>query len=72
MLKSLPDVFRKKKKAPLTFTGSESYWESRYASGGNSGVGSYKKFAAFKAEVINDFVRENEIRSVIDLSLIHI
>lgn len=48
------------------FPGTENYWERRYASGGGSGVGSYGQFAAFKAEVINGFVRENAIASVIE------
>lgn len=48
------------------FPGSEKYWKERYATGGNSGVGSYGKFASFKAEVINKFVSEHEIRSVIE------
>ena len=30
-----------------------SYWETRYASGGNSGAGSYNKDAEAKAEYIN-------------------
>src|SRR5262249_52379361 len=38
------------------FPGSRQYWENRYGADGNSGVGSYGKFAAFKAEVINAFV----------------
>lgn len=67
MLKQLTGLFNtKKEKKSLPFNGSESYWETRYASGGNSGVGSYKKFAAFKAQVINEFVRDNQINSVID------
>jgi hypothetical protein len=45
---------------------SEKYWESRYASGGSSGVGSYGKFAAFKAAVINSYVAENSIESIIE------
>lgn len=48
------------------FSGVHSYWESRYAAGGHSGVGSYGKFATFKAEVINDFVRKHRISSVIE------
>ncbi len=48
------------------FPGSNKYWEQRYAVGGNSGVGSYGKFANFKAEVINKFVREHKIKSVIE------
>jgi SAM-dependent methyltransferase len=45
---------------------SSSYWESRYASGGNSGVGSYTQFAMFKAEVLNKFVAEHTVQSVIE------
>ena len=48
------------------FAGSVQYWEGRYASGGNSGVGSYSKFALFKAEVVNTLVEKESIQSVID------
>jgi len=53
--------------APQRFHGSSSYWEERYARGGASGVGSYGKFAEFKAEVINGFVAQRGVRSVIEL-----
>lgn len=48
------------------FNGSGTYWEDRYAQGGNSGVGSYGKFAEFKAEVLNDFVCAHQVQSVIE------
>ncbi len=48
------------------FTGSSAYWERRYARGGNSGAGSYGKFAKFKAELINAFVAEKGIQSVVE------
>ena len=48
------------------FNSSDSYWKSRYEKGGNSGVGSYGKFATFKAEVLNKFVEEKGIHSVIE------
>lgn len=48
------------------FPGSNKYWMQRYAEGGNSGAGSYGKFARFKAEVINKFVSEREIKSIIE------
>ena len=48
------------------FSGSQDYWEERYSSGGNSGVGSYDKFSEFKARYINDFVEENDIKSVVE------
>ena len=48
------------------FQGSQSYWDRRYRVGGNSGLGSYGELALFKAEVLNDFVAREEIRSVIE------
>lgn len=51
---------------PKPFPGSEKYWEQRYASGGNSGAGSYEKFAEFKAEIINSFIKKENITSVIE------
>ncbi len=56
----------KKQVEPTTFNGSGDYWEHRYASGRNSGVGSYKKFADFKAGIINPFVETNNIQTVIE------
>lgn len=44
-----------------------AYWEDRYASGGNSGVGSHGRLARFKARFLNSFVREHEIGSVVEL-----
>ncbi|MBA7563954.1 hypothetical protein ES708_05616 [subsurface metagenome] len=49
------------------FIGSKKYWNRRYATGGNSGSGSYGKLAEFKAEIINEFIRENKIIKVIEL-----
>jgi len=51
---------------PLFFSGSEKYWINRYQSGGNSGAGSYGKFAQFKAEIINDFLQKHEVKNVIE------
>jgi SAM-dependent methyltransferase len=48
------------------FTGSADYWVNRYATGGNSGAGSHGELATFKAEVVNSFVREHGIGSVIE------
>ena len=45
---------------------SAQYWENRYANGGNSGVGSYAELAEFKAGVINKFVSDNNIPTVIE------
>jgi SAM-dependent methyltransferase len=49
------------------FTGSLAYWESLYRSGGTSGEGSYGRLAKFKAEIINGFVEEKRVQSVIEL-----
>jgi SAM-dependent methyltransferase len=48
------------------FPGSAAYWERRYAAGGDSGVGSYGAFARFKADFLNRFVADNQVRSVIE------
>ena len=66
---ALRQVYRKIKgnrSKPQSFTGSSEYWENRYASGGNSGVGSYNKFAEFKAEILNTFIIKNNLNSVIE------
>jgi len=48
----------------VIFPGSQNYWRKRYAMGGNSGKGSYRKSAEFKAEILNKFVCDNQINSV--------
>lgn len=48
------------------FPGSEDYWIQRYNSGRNSGMGSYNKLAEFKAEIINEFVKDNNIETIIE------
>ena len=45
---------------------SKEYWEQRYQDGGTSGSGSYNRLAVFKAEVINDFITENDVHSMIE------
>ena len=45
---------------------SPDYWDSRYLQGGNSGAGSYGELAAFKAVILNDFVQQHRIDSVIE------
>ena len=49
-----------------TFAGSGNYWDKRYQKGRDSGEGSYGELAIFKAKVLNEFVREKGIRSVIE------
>jgi len=50
----------------LKFNNSTAYWINRYRLGGNSGAGSYGRMAEFKAYIINSFVKDNKIDSVID------
>ena len=59
-------VARFRRPVPARFEGSQHYWAARYAQGGTSGAGSYGRLAEFKAEVLNDFVRENDIRTVVE------
>lgn len=49
------------------FKGSANYWEERYAKGGNSGAGSYGRAAEWKAEIVNGWVLELDVTSVVDL-----
>jgi SAM-dependent methyltransferase len=49
-----------------TFSGSATYWERRYTAGGDSGSGSYGRYARFKAEVLNRFISEVSVTSVIE------
>ncbi len=51
----------------MNFPGSVLYWELRYSKGGNSGAGSYNHLAKWKADIINHFISENGIESVIEL-----
>ena len=50
----------------VLFPGSAEYWEKRYAYGGSSGQGSYGRLAKFKAEILNNFVSEQRVGSVIE------
>jgi hypothetical protein len=62
LLEKINKFFSKK----TAFPGSLRYWETRYASGGTSGAGSYGKFSEFKADILNKFVDENNVLSVIE------
>jgi cyclopropane fatty-acyl-phospholipid synthase-like methyltransferase len=48
------------------FKGSAAYWEERYQAEGNSGSGSYDHLAKFKAEVLNAFVANNQVQTVLE------
>ena len=48
---------------------SKKYWENRYSSGNGSGSGSYGRLALFKAEIINDFIKDKNIKNVIEFGV---
>lgn len=46
---------------------SRNYWEQRYKKNGDSGSGSsYPDLVRFKATIINDFIKENNVHTIID------
>lgn len=47
-------------------TTSQAYWEERYRGGGNSGAGSYNRLARYKAVILNKFVEQNHVKTVIE------
>jgi len=62
-LSQLPLVVRARR---LAFPGSAAFWETVYREGGTSGPGSYGRLAKFKAEILNEFVRTRNVRTVIE------
>ena len=48
------------------FRDSSDYWKRRYEAGGDSRAGSYGELANFKAGVINRFVSEHKVKTVIE------
>ena len=53
-------------RAQAAFPGSAGYWERRYSDGGTSGHGSYGRFARFKAGILNAFVAEHRVGTVLE------
>lgn len=51
----------------VAFPGSAAYWDRRYRRGRTSGAGSYGENAQFKADFLNAFVREHDVRRVVEL-----
>lgn len=62
LYRRIPKRFKRER----PFPGSAAYWEERYRTGGTSGAGSYAFLAEFKAEVLNGFVAEHGVRTVIE------
>lgn len=53
-------------KEDAKFVSTPQYWEDRYAAAGTSGLGSTGTLARFKAKVINDFVQDRGIQTLIE------
>lgn len=51
----------------FTARSSADYWERRYRAGMTSGSGSYGELARFKAEILNNLVRQHGVDSVLEL-----
>lgn len=71
MLAPYPRIFKplrslKRRLFGLKRVDSGSFWENRYANGGNSGAGSYGRLAQYKASVINDLVAKEGIPSILE------
>lgn len=63
----LLDILRSEEECGLSMSmSSAEYWERRYLYGGTSGAGSYNRLADFKARIINQFVRDENINLVIE------
>ena len=59
-------LLRRQSGSDEAFYGTAAYWQERYAAGGNSGAGSYGKFAEFKARVLNTLFAEQGVTSAIE------
>jgi cyclopropane fatty-acyl-phospholipid synthase-like methyltransferase len=61
-----PQIAAKNLLHDCRFPNSAKYWEHRYDRGGNSGEGSYNRLAKFKADIINNFVSNHDIHSILE------
>jgi hypothetical protein len=50
---------------------SKKYWNDKYTKGENSGSGSYKELAQFKADIINNFIVDKNIPKTLPLPTDH-
>ena len=46
---------------------SGEFWNEHYKNNGNSGTGSYHRLAEFKAEIVNQFIKDEKIETVIEI-----
>ena len=45
---------------------SKIFWNERYINGGTSGAGSYNEYALYKSDILNKFIKNNRIKTIID------
>jgi SAM-dependent methyltransferase len=65
LVNELLKIYSKMKKR-LKKISTHDYWENRYKKGGKSGAGSYGDKGQYKAKIINEFIVDNAIKSVIE------
>ena len=53
-------------KLAAVFSASSLYWERRYRHGGASGPGSHGRLAELKAKVLNEFVADNGVQTIVE------
>jgi trans-aconitate methyltransferase len=56
-----------KTRHPEPISDVASFWDSHYARGGLSGEGSYRNLYEYKRDYLLDFVRQHNIRKIVDL-----
>jgi hypothetical protein len=50
----------------MNFKSSREFWENKYTRGGTSGDGSYGSLGQVKADIVNAFVRQRHVESIIE------
>ena len=66
VISKLKEKWKKLTTSKKPFQNSGDYWINRYNDGGNSGGGSYGILAEFKARVLNNFIKKENIKTVIE------
>lgn len=60
--RKIEKVFMFKKSEDIT-----SYWDNRYTTGSTSGAGSYGEESKVKADYVNNAIKENQIKTLLEL-----
>ncbi|WP_370087625.1 methyltransferase domain-containing protein [Ekhidna sp.] len=54
------------RKRSKNFKSSTQFWTEKYVQGGHSGFGSYNELAEFKADVINELIKQNNFSTFVE------